>query len=194
MERRWDEVLPRFTYVLLNPSGAGGDRDDRTSRRLHALTAANGGGGFAVVNLFTVVDTSQQRLHDPAAPGEAAELAELDELADEWIAMAAQRSEVLVLGWGDGNATGPRGAAHRARVRRRAGAVWPLVRPHRPGCFTRNASGSPGHPLYLRTTSTVSAYAPTAGYLGDGRSPVPDDAVPTGEASTIGGPAVPDPA
>ena len=71
--RRWDDSLPQFTYVLLNPSAAGGDRDDPTSRKLRSLTVANGGGGYALVNLFALVDTHQDGLDYPEAIGETRE-------------------------------------------------------------------------------------------------------------------------
>jgi hypothetical protein len=159
LERRWDDSLPQFTYVLLNPSEAGGDRDDPTSRKLHALTVANGGGGYELVNLFAMVDTHQEGLHYPEAIGETREA------NDERIVTAADKSEVLVLGWGEGNGAGSGAAARKAGVRKRAEEVWPLVRDRRPQCFKRNASGSPVHPLYLKNESVVSGYVATPEYL-----------------------------
>ena len=69
LERRLDDALPQFTYVLLNPSEAGGDRDDSTSRKLLSLTVSNGGGGYELVNLFANVDNHQKGLHYPGAIG-----------------------------------------------------------------------------------------------------------------------------
>jgi hypothetical protein len=145
--------------VLLNPSAAGGDRDDATSRRLHALTVAHGGGGFDLVNLFSLVDTHQTGLRYPDAIGASCEV------ADSWIQAAAARSASVVLGWGDGSGRGPGAADRRAGVRRRAREVWPMLRTREPRCFTINASGAPGHPLYLATTSVASPYLPRSGYL-----------------------------
>ena len=159
LERRWDSALPQFTFILLNPSEAGADRDDKTSQRLHALTVANGGGGFELVNLFAMVDTHQMNLVYPAAIGETIQA------NDEWISNAVVRSELLVLGWGDGNGEGASAATRKAGVKRRAKEVWPLVRYSRPHCFKVNSSGSPGHPLYLKSTSALSRYAAKPGYL-----------------------------
>ncbi len=157
--RWWDDTLPRFAYVLLNPSRAGCDRDDTTNRRLRAITVANGGGGYELVNLFAAVDTYQTGLHLPTAvdgsPG----------ANDEWVVTAASRADILVLGWGDGNGTGPDAGARRAEVWRRAREVWPLVGHHHPRCFKVNASGAPGHPLYVRTTSPLADYSPSPEYL-----------------------------
>lgn len=159
LERRWDASLPRFTYILLNPSTAGHDHDDKTNQRLRAITVANGGGGYELVNLFAVVDTYQVSLHRPAA------VEETPGANDEWVTRAAARAEVVVLGWGDGTGVGTDAAARRTEVKRRAGDVWPLVRDYNPQCFTVNVSGAPGHPLYLNTTSPMTDYVPSPGYL-----------------------------
>ena len=159
LERAWDPKLPRFTFILLNPSEAGADRDDRTSQRLHALTVSNGGGGYELVNLFAMVDTHQSDLIYPAAVGETTRA------NDEWISRAVDRSDTLVLGWGDGSGKGPTAAPRKAGVKRRAKEVWSLVRYSRPMCFTVNASGSPGHPLYLKSASPLSRYAAGPDYL-----------------------------
>lgn len=159
LERRWDDSLPRFTYVLLNPSAADRDRDDRTNGRLRGMTMANGGGSYELVNLFAVVDTHQVGLRYPSGIGETSAT------TDEWISRAVERADVLVVGWGDGNGTGTGASDRRAGVRRRASEVWPLVRHRRPLCFRRNTSGSPGHPLYLATGSPMTRYVPTAAYL-----------------------------
>lgn len=159
LERRWDDALPQFTYVLLNPSAAGGDRDDPTNRKLRALTIANGGGGYELVNLFALVDTHQERLHYPEAIGETREA------NDAWIVKAVEGCDVLVLGWGEGNGSGAGAAARKAAVRRRAREVWPLVRYGHPKCFNRNESGSPGHPGRLKNGSSLSGYVPTPAYL-----------------------------
>ena len=158
LERRWNADLPQLTFVLLNPSVAGADRDDKTSQRLHALTVANGGGGFELVNLFAKVDTDQTGLTYPGAVGHTVAS------NDERIATAVARSQTLVLGWGDGSSDGGSAAARRASVRRRAKEVWPMVRFNSPHCFKVNASGSPGHPLYLKSTSGISRYSPRPEY------------------------------
>ena len=156
LERRWDDALPQFTYILLNPSAAGGERDDPTTRKLSALTVANGGGGYVLVNLFAIVDTHQDGLHYPEAIGETREA------NNKRIVTAVEGCDVLVLGWGEGNGTGAGAAARLAGVRKRAQEVWPLVREGQPQCFKANASGSPGHPLYLKDASVVTEYVAPA--------------------------------
>ncbi|HUA95676.1 MAG TPA: DUF1643 domain-containing protein, partial [Acidimicrobiales bacterium] len=130
-----------------------------TNQKLHAITLSNGGGGYELVNLFAKVDTHQDGLHYPEAIGEPREA------NDEWIVRAMERCDVVVVGWGDGSGAGIGAVARKSGVRRRAREVWALVRVGRPQCFKRNASGSPGHPLYLKNVSTLSRYAPTPEYL-----------------------------
>ena len=161
LERQWNKELPQFTYVLLNPSAAGSDHDDPTSRRLRSFTEVQGGGGYQLVNLFALVDTDQVGLHHPRAIGESLEL------ADQWIARAVDGADVVVLGWGDGNGRGPDAAHRKAAVRRRGAGVWPLVRACSPQCFTTTNSGAPGHPLYLKTATDLSDYVPGTEYLSD---------------------------
>ena len=156
LQRRWTPSEPQFAFVLLNPSTADADHDDPTVRKLSALTSANGGGGFELVNLFAVMDTRQVGLHLPdaveEAPGEN----------DLWIARVVDRADVVVLGWGDGIADDFLTSGRRAAVRRRAHEVWPLVRDRRPCCFRIIGSGAPGHPGRLRNTAPLVRYHRTA--------------------------------
>jgi hypothetical protein len=159
LERRWDETLPQFTYVLLNPSKAGAaDNGDRTVPKLVTITRANGGGGFELVNLFSTMDTHQVGLHLPGAVGES------PCLNDGWIIAAARRSGTVVVGWGDGNADDVTSRGRQAAVRQRAQEVWPLFR-HRPlWCFRTIKSGAPGHPGRLSNDTTLVRYLPRDGY------------------------------
>jgi len=159
LERRWDDSLPQFTYVLLNPSAAGGDRDDPTSRKLRSLTVANGGGGYALVNLFALVDTHQDGLDYPEAIGETREV------NDEWIVRAVEGCDVVVLGWGNGNPKGVGAAARQAGIKRRAAEVWPIVRFQQPQCFDLTDRGAPKHPGRLEDKLHLLAYLPPSGYL-----------------------------
>jgi hypothetical protein len=159
LERRWDDGLPQFTYVLLNPSKAGvTDDGDRTVPKLVTLTDANGGGGFELVNLFAVLDTQQVGLHRPDAVGESAGR------SNEWIAMAVGRSETLIAGWGDGNADDARSRGRQSAVRQRAAEVWAMLSGRQVWCFRVIASGAPGFPGRLAGSSPMVPYRPPDGY------------------------------
>ncbi len=149
LERRWDASLPHLTYVLLNPSRAGVAHDDPTVRKLIALTSANGGGGFELVNLFAVMDTAQDSLHLPSAiEARAGE-------NDRWIERVATRSETLIVGWGDGNVDNPNARSRRAAVRARADTVLPVLADRPLWYFRTIRSGAPGHPGRLRNSSPL---------------------------------------
>ena len=159
LERRWDDELPQFTYVLLNPSKAGvRDDGDRTVPKLVTLTQTNGGGGFELVNLFAVLDTQQVGLHLPDAIGESVGH------NNNWIRRAADRSETLVLGWGDGNADDPSSRGRQAAVRQRATEVWAMVSDRDVWCFRAIASGAPGFPGRLAGSTRMVPYVPERGY------------------------------
>jgi hypothetical protein len=159
LARRWDDELPQFGYVLLNPSKAGVvDDGDRTVPKLIKITAANGGGGFELVNLFALMDTHQASLHLPLAVGETSDT------NDAWIRQIADRAEPLVLGWGDGNADGADSRGRQAAVRRRARAIWPLLGHRRLWCCRMIGSGAPGHPGRMGNTSAIGRYLPPPDY------------------------------
>jgi hypothetical protein len=155
LERRWDDALPQFTYMLLNPSKAGIE-DDPTVTKLVTITVGNGGGGFELVNLFAVVDTRQVGLHPSEAVGEP--------VNDGWIARVVGRSTKLVLGWGGGNANKQKTPGRRAAVRTRACEAWPLMAGRDLWCFKTTTTGAPHHPGRLPNDTRIVRYRPPSGY------------------------------
>ncbi|MGH9078712.1 MAG: DUF1643 domain-containing protein [Acidimicrobiales bacterium] len=159
LERGWDRRLPRFTYVLLNPSRASGHEDDPTTRKLQSISVANGGGGYVLVNLFASVDTRQTGLHRDMAVGAS------PEANDGWLNAAVACSPRIVVGWGTGTADVPHVGARRRAILRRARDVWPVLRPHELWCVGHNRGGSPRHPgRGVRNDALLHRYVPTDGY------------------------------
>ncbi len=158
LERRWDPELPRFAFVLLNPSAAGAHHDDPTTRKLYELTRANGGGSYELVNLFPLIDTAQSGLGDPTAIGDPSSV------NDAWIRQVAGGAAKVVVGWGDAR---PDDATHRGRraaVGDRAGAVWRLVRDRQPWCVGHNVAMTPRHPGQgVRNDTALIRYVPPSG-------------------------------
>ena len=140
LERRWDARLPCFTFVLLNPSQASAHGDDPTTRKLHRICLANGGGAYILVNLFALVDTHQSGLHLETAVGET------HGENDRSIRRAVSRSDRVVVGWGTGGGTAFRIGERRRAVHRRACTVWPILARHELWCVGCNRAGSPRHP------------------------------------------------
>ncbi len=159
LEREWDHGLPRFSYVLLNPSRADRLTDDPTTRKLQCISIANGGGGFVLVNLFASIDTRQTGLHLDAAVGAS------DEDNDRWIAAAVEKSPRIVVGWGAGNGAASHWGQRRQAILRRVREVWPLLGYRQLWCVGVNSAGSPRHPgRGVRNDVCLRRYVPTESY------------------------------
>ena len=142
--------LPQFTYVLQNPSRAGANTDDGTSRKLYWIIKANGGGGFELVNLFATVDTGQVGLHLSEAVGHA--LGENDSGSLE--RLSALRSWLLGGALAMGSRQRPsRGRRRSVDVQCRSGRTSGIE-----SCGAWAQMGAPGHPDTLdrgsRTTQS----------------------------------------
>lgn len=140
-----DDVPPSrvVAFVLLNPSTATAERDDPTIRRCVAFARRRRAGRVVVVNLFAWRST------DPAALAAARDPVGPDN--DAAIVDAARGAALVVVGWGR------HGALHR-----RADAVAALLADAgvRARCLAINADGSPGHPLYQRSTARLRPWPP----------------------------------
>jgi hypothetical protein len=105
------------------------------------------------------VDTNQIGLHLQRAvehaPGEN----------DKRVFAAIQRSEKLVIGWGDGNTHAPNASARRAGIRRRAQAIWPHIRHLELWCVKKNDGDSLRHPSQgIGKDAPLIRYIPTGVY------------------------------
>lgn len=120
-------------FIMLNPSTADAEQDDRTIGRCRAFAKTWGCDGIVVVNLYAYRATKPVELWkvaDPVGPDN-----------DQYIIEALATAEIVVCAWG--------GNARADRVKE----VWELIRHHRPFkplCLGVNSDGSPGHPLYIK--------------------------------------------
>lgn len=127
--RQWDDSRPDVLFVMLNPSTADHNRDDRTISRCVGFARKWGYGGLLVGNLFALRSTNPANLHisdDPVGPYNDAALRD----------MAAQ-VDMVVAAWGGQGKLQNRGAAVLQML---AGKCYALK---------LNQSGHPAHPLYL---------------------------------------------
>jgi hypothetical protein len=132
--RTWDASKPQTLWMLLNPSTADHDTDDRTTRRLAGYAEAWGCGGYVLVNLFALRTTDPKRLRwarDPVGPGNE----------DVVLRAATVAGSAPVCGGGNGGA-----------LRGRGRAVADLLTANgvRLTALAVNSAGCPTHPLYLR--------------------------------------------
>jgi hypothetical protein len=94
LRRKWDLSLPQVTFVMLNPSTADADKDDRTLTRCINFAKSWGYGSLEVVNLFAYRATQRPDLyqaHDPVGSKNNC-----------YIQLAAKRADSIILAWGGG--------------------------------------------------------------------------------------------
>lgn len=133
LHRIWQPANPLACYVLLNPSTADEFSNDPTVERCQVRALNAGFGGLIVVNIFAFRSTDPAALYEIADPvgGLANDMA---------IVAAAQKSKLVVCGWGRHGALQDRGKKVLELIRS-TGKV--------PHALRINSDGSPVHPLYL---------------------------------------------
>jgi hypothetical protein len=105
LSRTWGEG-PTAAFVLLNPSTADADTDDRTVTRCVKYAAGMGFGRLVVVNLFALRSSDPAALEShpaPVGPGN-----------DAHVAAAVRAADRTIVGWG--NAGGRRGREVAGRL------------------------------------------------------------------------------
>lgn len=138
--RRWNHDPARSRYVMwlmLNPSTADGETDDRTIERCIAFSKAWQFDGLMVGNLFAFRATDPNRLYmaqDAVGP-----------MNDKALQDMATGCELIVAAWG-GHAY-----VYPERIRAARAAVGkPMM------CLGTTKSGAPRHPLYLKGSSKLT--------------------------------------
>lgn len=130
-------------FCLLNPSIAGAERADPTTRRLSDFSVQWGMEGFIIVNLFAAVATDpddMMEMDNPVGPLNQGALI---------YALEVARSGRLVVGWG-----------RHAMGRLRGPQVMGLIREKgiTPWCFGTTKERQPKHPLYLASETELEVY------------------------------------
>lgn len=150
LSRCWDPSmrLPWCGWIMLNPSTADAEVDDRTIGRCMGFARSWGYGGITVVNLFGLISTDPAELRTAAHP-----VAPPDQVGmhDDVILGIGTDGvcPVVVAAWGvDGVLHGR--DRHVARLYREAG-----VELH---CLGTTKDGHPRHPLYLPATQQLEPF------------------------------------
>ena len=137
----WDRELPRYLWILLNPSDADEKRDDPTNRRGMGFVRQWGGGSCVFANL------NGFRTPYPK------ELAKAEDLVgpenDAHILAQADLAGVIVLAWG-AHPMGQKRSAH----------VLDLLGDRELFCLGKTGEGHPRHPLYLAKTTPLERWKP----------------------------------
>ena len=145
LERDLGNLLaPAPKHVLvcgLNPSTAGAERDDPTSRRVIGFARREQATRLTMVNVYAARTTDPRRLKDFDDPVGAAN--------DRVIAKAARGADLIIAAWGK-----PPGKAGEARARRVLELLTAAGDVYRLGPATKE--GHPPHPLYLPASEAAT--------------------------------------
>lgn len=134
LKRTWHPGMPEMMFLMLNPSTADHNVDDRTIRRCIDFAQRWGYGAFWVGNLFAFRSPYPEDLLRVADP--------VGESNDEALMEMADVSELIVAGWGAHGVHNGRDAAVKSMLTGRLHAL------------KMTKEGHPWHPLYLPKTTT----------------------------------------
>ncbi len=153
--REWNSQLPRFTFVLLNPSYASGEVSDDTLKRVLHFAASDGAGVIEIVNLFAFVDTNQTSIYSEPHP-----VGETPEENDQWIRDSVRRTDKVVVGWGGGNANAAQraGTTTEAVILPRVAEVRCLLPEEDLYSVGKVQTGPPPHPQRLSDRTRIVPY------------------------------------
>lgn len=132
--RRWEPVKPHVLFIGLNPSTAGGEYNDATTKRIIAHAQRLGFGGCFLLNCFTRIVTDPKELNPSGHWKENL----------NWFKKVEPYCSEVVFAWGK----------HQL-VRKMGRDIYFKKRFPKAKCFGNNKDGSPKHPLYLPYSSTL---------------------------------------
>ena len=123
--RIWNKDSPLILYILLNPSYADVNADDRTVLKLIKFSKKFAYGGFYLGNLHSYITPYPKILKNKKKTD--------DTINVEHLKKMNKKCEKVVFAWGnDGHLP-----------------QWLIEMVKNPMCFKHNKNGSPKHPLYL---------------------------------------------
>jgi hypothetical protein len=134
LTRVWDENKDKAVFIMLNPSIANEEEDDKTTKRCLYFAENFGFGSIEIVNLFALVATDYNALKKVSK-----EVA-IGPENEKYIIKALNSADMAIAAWGE-NCT----------IHERHKDILELFQDyliHRLGTPTKD--GHPRHPLYLR--------------------------------------------
>lgn len=144
LRRNWqgeNEKTSSVAFVMLNPSTADHEIDDKTVTRCINFAKANGFNDMLVVNLFALRATDPSALISHGDPVGKENAAYLDH--------AVKNYGVVILAWGAEPIAHDEGEAFLSKYEEHI---------DRFKCLGRNKGGSPKHPLYLDKKSQLVSF------------------------------------
>ena len=132
--RIWEQEKPLLLFILLNPSLADADANDRTVAKLIHFSKNWGYGGFYLGNLHSFISSNPKRLEPHVIPHEKVNVFHLKKMKS--------KCEKVIFGWGNSGKT----------------PLWLKEMITDPLCFGTNQNGSPKHPLYLSYKTLLTPF------------------------------------
>ncbi|MAV72881.1 MAG: hypothetical protein CNF01_08135 [Halieaceae bacterium MED-G27] len=135
LSHRWSDG-ERCVFIGLNPSTATSKQDDATVRKCAAFASKWGYSGFELINLFAFRSRDPNGLTrhpEPIGPSN-----------NRWISRTLSDDKLVVACWGNGGALLQRDEIIKAMQDRLY-------------CLGVTKSGQPKHPLYLPTSTQLTA-------------------------------------
>lgn len=152
LRRVWDESLPTFVVIGLNPSTADETIDDPTIRRCIGFAKRENCGSLLMLNLFAFRATDPKDMRSAKDPFGNNNL----EVIIEETSKAYASGGTIVCAWGNHG-------EYRTHGHQVAGCLKvPAF------CFGKTKSYQPKHPLYLKSDAPLERYCPF-GDLCEGR-------------------------
>jgi hypothetical protein len=133
--RCWNQTLPTLGFCCLNPSKAGAEREDQSSRKFRGFAERLGFGSYITCNLYDYIATDPKFLKKVGY--------RTSEANDAAIRLVAKLAATFICAWGA-----------EARGLARPAAVLQLLHEEgtKPMALALTADGIPRHPLYLPYT------------------------------------------
>ncbi|PLS24837.1 DUF1643 domain-containing protein [Bifidobacterium imperatoris] len=128
LSRTWDDALPSIAFILLNPSTADADIDDRTVEHCVEYARRWGYGTVSMYNLYAYRTTYPEELEAQGFP--------VGPQNDEILKSVAATGVRIIVAWGN-----------NARAERIDEVMAIIGRPVE--CLGINKNGSPKHPARL---------------------------------------------
>jgi len=133
LKREWDKSKNQILYIMLNPSIADDKNDDPTIRRLIDFTRKFEYGGFLVGNIFTTITPNPKEIDRSKG---------ISDKNFEELFKLIYKVDLIVYAWGN-TVEEPQ-------------PLKELVLS--PKCFGKNLNGTPKHPLYLPSSSSLESF------------------------------------
>ncbi|HYW21278.1 MAG TPA: DUF1643 domain-containing protein [Nodularia sp. (in: cyanobacteria)] len=133
--REWNVNDPQITFVMLNPSTADANQDDRTLCKCINFAQSWGYGSLEVVNLFAYRATKPRDMRQVPDP--------VGSKNNYYLQLATKRAALIIVAWGANGS-----------FQNRNQEVLNLISGQQPlYCLGITKHGHPCHPLYIKNST-----------------------------------------